>query len=151
MTSLSQDLNLLLAGLLPGAKLSWQDLPSDISQLNKRIDHYLAGGEVDEQKLEHRRKIISRWCGGLDGGACRRVADELDGHLKDKPFARKRFTWSDIKTYMLYYAFIYPDYRLLDLKLYKNRGKKIDKLGRTDKYFRAKDISYWENRIRPLV
>ncbi len=120
-------------------------------QLRKRIDHYLAGGKTDSGKLKHREEIINLWCGGLDGGACLRVADEVDKFLIKKPVAGKSFSWSDIKTYMLYYAFIYPDYRLLDLKLYKNRGKKIDKLGRTDKYFRAGDIRYWEDRIRPLL
>ena len=37
------------------------------------------------------------------------------------------------------------------MKLYKNWGKKIDKLGRTDKYFRSQDIKYWEGRLRPLL
>ena len=45
----------------------------------------------------------------------------------------------------------YPDYLLLDLKLYRNWSKKIDKLGRTDKYFRAGDVRYWEDRMKPLL
>jgi surface carbohydrate biosynthesis protein len=127
------------------------DEVSDYAQLRERIDHYLAGGKIDSNKLSHREEIIKLWCGNLDGGACQRVVDETDKFLRDKPPALKSFSWSDIKTYMLYYSFIYPDYRLLDLKLYKNRGRKIDKLGRTDKYFRAKDILNWEVRIRPLL
>ncbi|RJR21777.1 MAG: hypothetical protein C4581_01680 [Nitrospiraceae bacterium] len=121
------------------------------AQLRERIDHYLAGGKIEDAKLVHREGIINLWCGRLDGRACQRVVEETDSFLEDKPPAQKSFSWSDIKTYMLYYSFIYPDYRLLDLKLYKNRGKKIDKLGRTDKYFRAGDIRYWEDRIRPLL
>lgn len=127
------------------------DEVNDYAELRQKIDHYLSGGKIDADKLSHREAIIKRWCMGLDGNASLRVVDELDNFLRDKPKAKRRFSWSDLKTYMLYYAFIYPDYRLLDLKLYKNWGKKIDKLGRTDKYFRAKDIRYWEERIRLLL
>lgn len=52
MTSLSQDLNLLLAGLLPGAKLSWHELPSDTSQLNKRIELQLLALEGADLHLD---------------------------------------------------------------------------------------------------
>jgi surface carbohydrate biosynthesis protein len=127
------------------------DEVNSYEDLRQKIDYYLAGGKIDSDKIKHREKIINRWCMALDGRACLRVAEEVDKFLANRRNATKRFTWSDIKTYMLYYAFIYPDYRLLDLKLYKNWGKKIDKLGRTDKYFRARDIHYWEDRIRPLV
>lgn len=127
------------------------DEVTDYGQLRQRIDHYLAGNKTDPEKVRHREETINRWCKDLDGRACLRVTDEIDRFLANKPNVTRRFSWSDLKTYMLYYSFIYPDYRLLDLKLYKNWGKKIDKLGRTDKYFRAKDLRYWENRIRPLL
>ncbi len=127
------------------------DEVTDYGHLCQRIDYYLSGKRIDKEKVVHREEIINRWCRGLDGRSCLRAVDEMDNFLRDKANARKNFTLSDMKTYMLYYLFIYPDYRLLDLKLYKNRGEKIDKLGRTDKYFRSKDMRYWESRIKPLV
>lgn len=130
---------------------SGSDEVLNYDQLRERIDYYLGGGSIEPSTLKNREEIIKRWCNGLDGMASLRFADELDGFLQGEQKAARRFSWSDIKNYLLYYIFIFPDYRLLDMKLYKNRGKKIDKLGRTDKYFRARDIKYWEGRLRPLL
>ncbi len=130
---------------------SGSDEVLNYDQLKERIDHYLGGGSIEPSKLRNREEIIKRWCNGLDGMASLRFVDELDNFLKGEPKAVRRFSWSDIKNYLLYYIFIFPDYRLLDMKLYKNWGKKIDKLGRTDKYFRSRDIKYWEGRLRLLL
>ena len=59
------------------------------------------------------------WCDELDGEASQRFANKLDNFLLNGQNA-KNFSWLDIKNYVLYYMFIYPDYRLLDMKLYKN-------------------------------
>ncbi|MEW6600345.1 MAG: hypothetical protein AB1499_05195, partial [Nitrospirota bacterium] len=130
---------------------SGSDEVSNYEHLCRRLSYYLKGGGIPPEILGNREKVIALWCDKIDGNASLRFVDEVDKFLRDGQCATRKFSWSDIKTYMLYYAFIYPDYRLLDLKLYKNRGRKIDKLGRTDKYFRAGDIRYWEDRIRPLV
>ena len=130
---------------------SGSDEVLNYDQLRERIDYYLGGGMIEQSTLKNREEIIKRWCNGLDGMASLRFADELDVFLQGEQKADRRFSWSDIKNYLLYYIFIFPDYRLLDMKLYKNWGKKIDKLGRTDKYFRARDIEYWEGRLRPVL
>lgn len=130
---------------------SGSDEVKSYEHLCQRINYYLNGGEIAHEVLRNRERVIELWCDKIDGKASLRFVDEVDKFLKGEQYVARKFCWSDIKTYMLYYAFIYPDYRLLDMKLYKNRGKKIDKLGRTDKYFRAGDIRYWEERIRPLL
>ncbi|RJQ53081.1 MAG: hypothetical protein C4526_06880, partial [Nitrospiraceae bacterium] len=127
------------------------DEVTDYDQLREKIDYYLNGGMISPETLRNREKIIDLWCDRVDGNASLRFVDGIDKFLSRGPVATRRFYWSDIKTHMLYYAFIFPDYRLLDLRLYRNRGRKIDKLGRTDKYFRSRDIKYWEDRIRPLL
>lgn len=130
---------------------SGSDEVRSYEHLRERIDFYLNGGDISPETLSKRAGIIELWCDKIDGNASLRFVDEVDNFLKGEQNATRKMYWSDLKNYMLYYLFIYPDYRLLDLKLYKNRGKKIDKLGRTDKYFRAGDIRYWEERIRPLL
>ena len=120
-------------------------------QLKERIDFYLNGGSVEPLKLKKRDNVLMEWCDELDGEASQRFANELDNFLLNGQNAKKSFSWLDIKNYVLYYMFIYPNYRLLDMKLYKNSKRKIDKLGRTDKYFREQDIKYWEDRLRPVL
>lgn len=120
-------------------------------QLKERIDFYLNGGSVEPLKLKNRDNVLMEWCDELDGKASQRFVDGLDNFLLNGQNAKRRFSWTDIKNYFLYYTFIYPNHRLLDMKLYKNPKKKIDKLGRTDKYFREQDIKYWEDRLRPVL
>ena len=120
-------------------------------QLRERIDYYLNGGVINSSKLKNRENVIKLWCHDLDGKASLRFVDEVDKFLQGQKKAVRRFSFADIKNYLLYYIFIFPDYRLLDMKLYKNWRKKIDKLGRTDKYFRNRDIRYWETKLKPSV
>ncbi len=120
-------------------------------QLKERIDFYLNGGSVEPLKLKNRDNVLMEWCDELDGKASLRFVDELDNFLKNGQNVKKSFSWPDIKNYFLYYIFIYPDHRLLDMKLYKNQKKKIDKLGRTEKYFKEQDIKYWEDRLKPVL
>lgn len=120
-------------------------------QLRERIDYYLNGGVIDSSKLKNRENVIKLWCHNIDGEASLHFADEVDKFLQGQKKAVRRFSFADIKSYLLYYIFIFPDYRLLDMKLYKNWRKKIDKLGRTDKYFQNRDIRYWESKLKPLV
>ncbi len=127
------------------------DEVKDYEALKGRINYYLSGGAITPEKLAYRERIIRLWCGNLDGRSSIRFVETADKYLKDKPPARRRFRLKELKNYLLYYIFIYPDYKLLDLKLYKNRSKKIDKLGRTDKYFNAADIKRWEAAMTPVL
>lgn len=123
----------------------------DYESLKNRIEYYLSGGQIAPEKLGHRERVIKLWCESLDGRASLRFVEQVDGFLRVKPKARRRLRLGELKNYLLYYIFIYPDYKLLDLKLYKSWGRKIDKLGRTDKYFNASDIKKWDAAIRPMM
>lgn len=130
---------------------SGSDEVFNYEQLRERIDYYLNGGSIEPSKLEAREKVISQWCDRLDGRASLRFVDEVDKFLQGQKKAVRRFSFADIKNYLLYYIFIFPDYLVLDMRLYKNWNKKIDKLGRTDKYFVEQDIKYWEDRLKPIL
>lgn len=131
---------------------SGSDVVESYDELRDIVEHYLSGGEIDEDKHVAREKFIRRWCYQVDGKSTERMVQIIDNVLKKRDKCTKpRFS---LKNILIYYGLIISNYMIHDIRVYglgnyltKN---KVDKLGRLDKYFNLDDINYWKTKLSSL-
>jgi surface carbohydrate biosynthesis protein len=116
------------------------------SDLKKHIDFYLQGGSVSVTLNLNRQKFIDKWCYSVDGYRTLNYAAEVTKLLKENsPQKNIKF---NLRKWIIYASLRYSRYLVHDLKIYELKsylsGKKIDKLGRLDKYISIRDVNYWE-------
>jgi len=132
---------------------SGSDVVTDYKMLKNLVAFYLNGGSISKEKGLKRDEFLDKWCFKVDGNATKRMVDMLDMRLKNTK-KRKKIT-SKVNDRLMFYSLKYSDYKIHDLRVYgiKNllSGRKVDKLGRVDKYFNMHDVAFWKEKIGSVV
>lgn len=122
-------------------------------ELINTINNYLVNPQVEKSIRGKREEFLSKWCYKVDGQSSKRFIEEIKVTLgmkkKKTKFPKK------IKFLLYYYMLEMSGYFLHDIRQYglinTLRGKKIDKLGRVDKFFHKSDVRYWKKRIKTVT
>ena len=131
---------------------SGSDVVTDYKTLRSRVEYYLNGGVISEEKKEKREAFLSKWCYKVDGNATKRMVDVIDFRLRVKRNKKLPFI---LKDYLIYCVLMVSNYKIHDMRVYgiSNMlfGKRIDRLGRVDKYFNGHDLLFWKRKISAVL
>lgn len=121
----------------------------DYNQFKRKVDYYLNGGSVDEDKKNKRKEFIRKWCFFVDGNSTKRFISQLDKKIKSRKNNRikeKKKDFDFVKSFLITSLMELTNFKIHDFKVY-GVSKKKDKLGRFDKFFNRKDEKEWLNKI----
>ena len=125
------------------------DIVTSYDELKTTILEYLKGKEISEEKQKKRDEFLNTWCYKVDGKSTNRVIQELV-----KLDVNKLNIKLNIKQLVIYYFLKYGDNKIHDLHIFgiikTLQNKKIDRLGRIDKYFSDEDIEYWNGILKSV-
>jgi len=127
------------------------DIVNTYDELKDKVLFYLKEGAIPDDIMRNREDFLRKWCYKTDGKSTKRfVSAMLDFLRKDGAVvAKQRKIIEKIKSLLIVFLMNITDYRLHDIKIY-GLFKKVDKLGRIDKFFHNKDTGYWEKRLKNI-
>ena len=115
------------------------DIVTSYDELKNTALKYLHGKAINKNKQAAREDFLNTWCYKVDGMSTQRVVNEIK-----KLSIQSVFISFHIKDWVIYMLLKVTDYKIHDLRLFGLKSliinKKIDQLGRVDKYFNNKDI-----------
>lgn len=117
-------------------------IASSYPDLLRQTIAYLDGEDVSQELQVNRKVFIDKWCHLIDGYRTPELVKQIDLLLstnkKTKKIKFKLFNW------MVWLLIRVTDSKIHDLRVYGFMSlitkKKIDKLGRLDKYFNSSDV-----------
>jgi surface carbohydrate biosynthesis protein len=123
------------------------------SELKSKITNYIEGESLSNDLLEKRQNFIDKWCFSVDGQRTAALANEIhDLIASPRPPKKIKLIF---KRWLIWFAMEITDCKVHDLKLYGVRGlfskKRIDRLGRVDKFFRSRDVSRLRNKFLSIM
>lgn len=133
---------------------SGSDVVSCYEELKSKVDYYLNNGQIPDYLVNSRESFISDWCYKNDGKSSIRFISEIHRFLKLKRSKTKNESIvKNIRIFLIYMLLKISNYKIHDFKLYGVKlftGKKIDKLGRVDKYFNNNDVRHWIRMLKKV-
>lgn len=125
----------------------------DYEQLKNYILKYLVSSSINQDIYQARNEFLEKWCYKIDGKRTLTLAEEISHFYKsNKKITKIKF---NIKYYLIYLLIKYSDYKIHDLKVYGVfsifKQNKVDKLGRVDKFFNQRDVSFWRKKILSTI
>ena len=126
---------------------------NNYEELRSHILKYLKSSCIDKDIHRARIEFLEKWCYKVDGKRVLSLTEEITKFYKNNKKIRNiKF---NIKYYLIYLIIRYSDYKVHDLKVYGVfsifKQNKIDKLGRVDKYFNERDVSFWRKKILTII
>ncbi len=136
---------------------SGSDMVSNVTELKKKLAFYLSGGEIAPHLVAARERFIQRWCFKVDGFSTLRMVERLHDLVSvcgSEKKLRNKLPFN-LKSSFYGVALTAADYLIHDVRVYgmKNVAQRnyVDKLGRFDKYFHARDVGFWRGRLKNIA
>lgn len=117
------------------------DYVSDLESLCERVDYYLKGGKVSDDKCKARDIYVKRWLDRIDGKRMDDHSRRLADVIREGPGMPHGQRWDSQTTRFMGKAFLKHVHSLVLGK------KKTDYIGHVDKNVDNTDVEIWKNKI----